>query len=756
MNSQARWSLLVFTTLILAQGGRAFAQWRPADSPLTTEWAADLNPENAWREYPRPQMVRTQWTNLNGLWDYAIVARDAERPESWEGKILVPFAVESSLSGVKKPVSPEQRLWYRRMFARPELADGGHALLHFGAVDWQCTVWVNGQQVGEHSGGFDPFTLDVTNALRDGENELVVAVWDPTDSSYQPRGKQVLRPQGIWYTAVTGIWQTVWLEPTPHEQIESLTITPDVDRSLAAVTVKANGGSSVKLTASLAGREVASATGNVGQPVELKVPNPQWWSPDAPNLYDLKVELQSANNAAVDSLDSYFGLRKIEVKKDDKGVNRLFLNNQAIFQYGPLDQGWWPDGLYTPASDAALKYDIEMTKKFGMNLARKHVKVEIDRWYYWCDKLGLLVWQDMPSSNVNNDNAEAKANFRRELGAIVDDLYNHPSIVMWVPFNEGWGQHDTPETTAWLEQRDPSRPINEASGWNDEGAGTITDMHRYPGPGMRPVEDKRVSVLGEFGGLGMPVRGHTWQAERNWGYVSYDTAEQLTDAYVNLLTAMRPLIGEGLSAAVYTQTSDVEIEVNGLMTYDRKLVKMDLDRIAAAARKLYGPPPSLKTLVATSEDEPQVWRYKTEAPGSRWFEPGFDDSSWATGPGGFGTEGTPGAHVGTEWNGETIWLRRKFNLTDLPAAGALFLRLHHDENVVVYLNGERITRQRGHTSAYELTVVNGNLAEMLKVGENVLAVRCEQTEGGQYIDVGLAVVSENESQQPVETTATAR
>jgi hypothetical protein len=748
----SQFACVAATVLALAAAApSSAADWQPAQSPLMTPWAADLRPENAWREYPRTQMVRPQWTNLNGLWDYAIVDRDAEQPEAWDGQILVPFAVESALSGVKKRVSPRQRLWYRRTFDRPELTDGGRALLHFGAVDWQATVWVNGKQIGEHEGGFDPFTFDVTDALKDGENELVVAVWDPTDRGRQPRGKQVRRPRGIWYTPVTGIWQTVWLEPVPADHIESLKITPDLDAGVARVEVNAAGGSRVRLVASLDGDDVAAAEGATGDAIELKIDSPQLWSPDAPRLYDLRVELL-ADDKAVDAVDSYFGMRKIEVKKDDKGVNRLFLNDVALFQYGPLDQGWWPDGLYTPASDAALKYDVEMTKKFGMNMARKHVKVEIDRWYYWCDKLGLLVWQDMPSTSIDEDNDEGKENFKTELKAMVDDFYNHPSIVMWVPFNEGWGQHDVAETVAWMEAYDPTRPINEASGWHDRGTGTVSDMHSYPGPNMRPVEEKRVSVLGEFGGLGMPVKGHTWQDERNWGYVSYDTADKLTDAYVELLTAMRPLIGAGMSAAVYTQTSDVEIEVNGLMTYDRKLVKMDLDRIAAAAKRLYGPPPTMAVVVPASDVEPQTWRYAVEKPAEGWNEPGFDDSAWKSGPGGFGTRDTPNTTIGTEWNGEDIWIRRTFTLDEIPE-GDLHLRMYHDEDAEVYINGRQVARAEGYVTGYKLFACDGATSELLREGENTLAVHCRQTDGGQCIDVGLTVIREPDATAKDEVAA---
>lgn len=750
---------LAAALLLAACGLARAADWRPAPGPLMTRWAADLTPDNAWREYPRPQMVRPDWTNLNGLWHYAIRPKADAQPQSWDGDILVPFAVESALSGVKKPVTPDERLWYRRTFDRPKIADDGRLLLHFGAVDWQATVWVNGREVGEHAGGYDPFTFDVTDALKDGANELVVAVWDPTDTSYQPRGKQVLKPEGIWYTAVTGIWQTVWLEPVPKQAIASLKIVPDVEKSAVSVTVAAPAGAQVRLIAKSEGQQVATAEGAANEPIELKIPAPKLWSPDAPHLYDLRVELLGENGKVdakpLDAVDSYFGMRKIEVAKDDHGILRLMLNNQPLFQYGPLDQGWWPDGLYTPASDAALKYDIEMTKKFGMNMARKHVKLEIPRWYYWCDKLGLLVWQDMPSSNVNDASAEAKANFRRELTTLIDAVRNHPSIVMWVPFNEGWGQHDVADTVAFVEKYDPSRPVNEASGWHDRGTGTVSDMHNYPGPGMRPVEAKRVVVLGEFGGLGMPVAGHTWQDKANWGYVSYDDKEKLNDAYVALLTAMRPLIGEGLSAAVYTQTSDVEIEVNGLMTYDRALVKMDIDRIAAAARRLYDPPPVATTLVPTSERDAQQWKYAFDPPADAWTEQGFDDSAWKTGPGGFGTPDTPGAVVGTRWDGSDIWLRRTFDVKDVTA-GDLWLRIHHDEDAEVYLNGQRIARAKGFTSAYGLQVCEADARDRLKEGDNTLAVHCHQTRGGQFIDVGLQVLTEQAAAPAAASAAAAR
>ena len=735
--------LALWILILLLSGICCAADWQPAQGPLTTPWTEEVSPDHVWSEYPRPQMVRPHWTNLNGLWDYAIVARDADQPQDWDGEILVPFAVESALSGVKKTVLPEQRLWYRRAFDTPNRQAGERVLLHFGAVDWQCTLWINGKKVGDHTGGNDPFSFDVTEYVTHGDNELVLAVWDPTDVGYQPHGKQVLKPGGIMYTAVTGIWQTVWLEVVPRTHVESIKITPDVDRSLVTVSVQANGAAAVEIKAMDQGQVVASQTGRTGEAIELQIPEARLWSPDVPTLYDLRVTLRQ-DDQPTDTVTSYFGMRKIEVSPDDDGVLRLKLNNEVLFQYGPLDQGWWPDGLYTPPSDDAIKYDIAMTKKFGMNMARKHVKYECARWYYWCDRMGLLVWQDMPAGDSGR-NEESKTNYTNELKAMIDTLHNFPCIVMWVPFNEGWGQFDTPKVVKWLQEYDPTRPVNEASGWHDRGSGDVSDMHSYPGPGTRPAEKNRVVVLGEFGGLGMPVKGHTWQGEKNWGYVSYETSEALTNAYVDLLTQMRPLIGQGLCAAVYTQTSDVEIEVNGLLTYDRQVVKMDLDSIVSAAEKLYLPPPKVTTLVPTSQFKARTWSYTTEKPAAGWHQVSFNDSHWKQGPGGFGTKDTPGAVVKTTWDSSDIWMRRAVTIDELPSEGDLGLSIHHDEDAEVYVNGQLVKRLTGYVGSYQLVTLPAKALKAFKPGNNTVAVHCHQTRGGQFIDVGLIVIQE---QQP--------
>ncbi|NIM52291.1 MAG: hypothetical protein GTN62_13465, partial [Gemmatimonadales bacterium] len=459
---------------------------------------------------------------MNGTWDYAIRDSAAARPVEFDGHIVVPFPVESQLSGVMRRVAPNERLWYRRTFSLPDVPEGHRWLLLFGAVDWLARVYLNGEQVGEHRGGYDPFTLDITDALiPQGEQELVVSVWDPTDQGDQPRGKQVLDPHGIWYTAVTGIWQTVWLEPVADVHITGLRIVPDVDAGVVTVSVRAAnaaGAARVRAVASAEGRPVAQAEGTLAGVVTLRIPNARLWSPDDPFLYDLTVRLEDS-----DSVQSYFGMRKISVDRAEDGHQRLFLNNQPLFQFGPLDQGWWPDGLYSAPTDEALRYDVEVTRRLGFNIARKHVKVEPARWYYHCDRLGLMVWQDMPSGN--NDSDEGKEEFAAELRRVVDALYNHPAIVMWVPFNEGWGQHDTERYVEWLKQYDPTRLVNNASGWSDRGVGDVVDIHRYPGPGMPRLEETRAAVLGEFGGLGLPVEGHLWVNRDNWGYRTYDTRE---------------------------------------------------------------------------------------------------------------------------------------------------------------------------------------------------------------------------------------
>ncbi|MBS0261703.1 MAG: glycoside hydrolase family 2 [Planctomycetes bacterium] len=740
-----------------------YAEWKPKQAPLMTRWAKDVDPARPLPEYPRPQLVRQAWQNLNGLWNYAIRPKNDAQPTNFDGDILVPFPVESALSGVMQSVGADKRLWYRRSFEIPAQWSGQNVLLHFGAVDWETSVWVNGKSVGLHRGGYDPFTFDITDALKStGPQELIVDVWDPTTRGSQPVGKQHDRPEGIWYTPTTGIWQTVWLEPVPRSFIRGLKITPQVDTNSVVVEAQVTGQPAdgkiaidIGLRNTAAGQPVRTitATGAPNQPivVSLGTEPAALWSPDAPVLHDLTVKLLTGpaggTATVVDAVGSYFGQRKSSIGPDENGVTRILLNNKPLFQFGPLDQGFWPDGLYTAPTDEALKSDIEITKQYGFNMARKHVKVEPARWYYWCDKLGLLVWQDMPSSadghiapgrGEGTRPEETVRNFERELKALIDTHRNVPSIVMWVPFNEGWGQFDTVRIAKLVKDYDPTRLVNCASGWNDFPAGDVHDIHVYPGPASPKPETHRAAVLGEYGGLGLPLPGHTWQNQKNWGYRSFTSVGDLTAAYLQLTNRLRPLVGSpGLSAAVYTQTTDVEIEVNGLLTYDRAVAKLKPEVLAPAHRRVYGPPPRLIERVPTSQTMAQEWKFTFDKPADNWFEAAFDDTGWKAGPGGFGTRGTPGSQVRTEWKSNDVWIRRSFTLDEKLNREHLQLVLHHDEDAEVYLNGVLAVKAAGYTSDYQWFDIAPAARQALKAGRNTLAIHCRQTGGGQYIDAGL-------------------
>ncbi|HCC85216.1 MAG TPA: beta-galactosidase [Porphyromonadaceae bacterium] len=572
------------------------AQWQPAGDKIKTRWASQIDVNKVLPEYPRPIMERAEWQNLNGLWDYAIQPVGSQKPAGFDGEILVPFAIESSLSGVQKRVGRENELWYQRTFTVPAKWKNNRILLHFGAVDWKADVWVNDVKVGQHTGGYTPFSFDITPALVNGKNKLEVKVWDPTDQGFQPRGKQVNKPEGIWYTPVTGIWQTVWLEPVPEKYIENIRITPDIDKKTLSVEALVNTASSadrIEVTVKEGGQVVATAQSINNLPVEIAMPeNMKLWSPDSPNLYDLEITLWDGAKV-LDKVNSYAAMRKYSIKRDDKGIVRLQLNNKDQFQFGPLDQGWWPDGLYTAPTDEALEYDIIKTKDFGFNMIRKHVKVEPARWYTHCDRHGIIVWQDMPSGDrgpgwnsrdyfkgpESMRSAESEANFRKEWKEIIDYLYSNPSVGVWVPFNEAWGQFKTKEIVEWTKQYDPSRLVNPASGGNHYPVGDMLDLHNYPDPQLYLYDAQRATVLGEYGGIGWANKDHLWEPNRNWGYVQFNSSKEVTDEYVKYAEQLKKLILQGFSAAVYTQTTDVEIEVNGLMTYDRELVKVDEERV---------------------------------------------------------------------------------------------------------------------------------------------------------------------------------
>ena len=570
----------------------AQAQWKPAGDKIKTKWAEQINPQNVLPEYPRPQLERTDWVNLNGEWEYAIKPKGEVEPNSFDGNILVPFAVESSLSGVQKEVGENNELWYKRSFAVPANWKNKDVVLNFGAVDWKADVFVNDILIGSHQGGFTPFSFNITPYLTGKSNQkLVVRVWDPSDRGYQPRGKQTSNPEGIWYTPVTGIWQTVWLEPVATNHITSVKSIPNIDNGTMNVTVGTSqpcNTAVVEVKLLDKGQVVASAKGVQGKELRLAVQNPTLWDTSNPYLYDMKVSL-TKDGKVVDDVKSYTAFRKISSKRDANGIMRMQLNNKNLFQYGPLDQGWWPDGLYTAPTDEALLYDIVKTKDWGFNMIRKHVKVEPARWYYHCDKEGILVWQDMPSGDMGNQwaphtynggtdkerSSASIANYYQEWKEIMDLCVSHPSVVVWVPFNEAWGQFDTEKVAEWTKNYDPSRLVNPASGGNHRACGDILDLHNYPGPSMFLFDPQRVTVLGEYGGIGLPLENHLWWNKRNWGYVQFKNSDEVTAEYVKYANELKEMVDRGFSAAVYTQTTDVDGEVNGLMTYDRKEIKIN-------------------------------------------------------------------------------------------------------------------------------------------------------------------------------------
>ncbi len=621
----------LLSLIVLGFGLSANAQWAPVGKEIKTPWASEITPENVHQEYPRPQMVREKWANLNGLWNYAITDLNANTFKA-EGEILVPFAVESSLSGVGRRITKENSLWYEREFSVPSSWKGQNIILHFGAVDWKAEVFVNGQLVGEHKGGYDPFSYDITPYLnKSGKQKVVVKVFDATDNSMQPRGKQCIINSAIWYTPVSGIWQTVWLEPVnkthiqdyyPVSNLAKSTLTVDVKtvnayvRDIVEVELLEGGiGYNPEMPSD---NVIAKAVVSKGKAV-INVPEMKTWSPDSPYLYGMRITI-TRDGKIIDQVEGYTAMRSIKAQ-NDKSPNqykRMALNGKNLFQYGPLDQGWWPDGLYTAPCDEALKFDIVKTKEMGYNMIRKHIKVEPARWYYWCDVLGMMVWQDMPSigdfagtqlrsrdldvqkavKNVWSKDSllggteceipqEWKDNFYNEWTNIMTALRGFQCIVCWVPFNEAWGQFDTPEVVKYTKKFDPTRLVNESSGGNFHLVGDIIDVHHYPHPAMNVFEAKFINVLGEYGGIGYPVPGHTWEIDRKWGYgKNKQSSEEVMQQYEVYAEMLKVFVQTGCAAAVYTQTTDVEGEINGLMTYDRAVIKVDIPKLAEINRSV--------------------------------------------------------------------------------------------------------------------------------------------------------------------------
>ncbi|WPQ63327.1 glycoside hydrolase family 2 TIM barrel-domain containing protein [Chitinophaga sancti] len=560
--------------------------WEMQPVGIKTRWAKDVHPGQVLPEYPRPQMVRNQWENLNGLWEYAITTKEQETtPNTFEGKILVPFPIESALSGVKKPLLPTQRLWYKRTFTKPNTQNGKRVLLNFGAVDWQATVFVNGKKIGSHTGGYQNFSFDITDALKSGTNELIVSVYDPTDQGPNPRGKQTLNPQNIMYTASSGIWQTVWMETVPTAYITNIYMTPSVDSGFLRLAVNSSDNNK-KYTIEAIASNGSTIKGKPGEQLLLPVSNARLWSPDDPYLYNLSVRLLS-NGKIIDTIGSYFGMRKIEVRKDDQGIERLFLNNKYTYHLGVLDQGFWPEGLYTAPTDSALQFDIMAIRNMGFNTIRKHIKIEPARWYYHADKMGILVWQDMVT--CGGGDIIAHEEFEKENKENIAQLHNYPSIVIWVLFNEGWARYDQQRLTEWLKHADPSRVVDGHTGENYDdhspknlnhkwASSDLTDIHDYPGPGIAPYIPGKARVLGEWGGVRVPTPNHQWNDANGWGYIQVPASE-FSRKYAFMIKHLKVYEEEGLSGSIYTEPFDVETEENGLMTYDREVIKMPAESL---------------------------------------------------------------------------------------------------------------------------------------------------------------------------------
>ena len=715
--------------------------WKMQQAKLMTSFSARIDTSNVFPEYPRPQMVRSTWMNLNGIWQFQPGAAEDILPTgSLSSKILVPFPVESAISGVMKHYD---RLWYKRTFILPAKWSGKRVLLHFGAVDYESEVFVNGQSVGVHTGGYDPFTYDITAKLTgSGPQQLVVRVYDPTDLGGQPRGKQTLHPGGIMYTPVTGIWQSVWLEPVAQTAISDLRMVPNIDNATLKLSVNTVGDATgLTIVAKVKDKTniIKTVSGDANSALIISIPKQKLWTPDSPFLYDMQVKLLK-NGSVIDSVNTYFGMRKISVGKVD-GFQKMLLNNKFVFEIGPLDQGFWPDGIYTAPTDSALRYDLVKMKELGFNMVRKHIKVEPYRWYYWADKLGLMVWQDMPSANSYTDVHPPvdETAYQSELERMVKTHWNSPCIIMWDIFNEAQGQHNTVGLVNNVKSLDPSRLVNQASGGNFEGAGDLLDIHSYPAPAC-PTSSTQALACGEYGGIAYGIANHNWG--NGFGYVTVSNAIDYLNMYDGFATDLAySKTNKGLSAAVYTQITDVEVEINGLMTYDRAIVKANVAKLRASNVKTINQKIFLTELLPTSIESGRTWKYTTADPASNWYDASFNDANWSSGLGGFGTTGTPGAVVRTNWSTSDIWMRQKFNLGPLSqrVIDNIIFRVHHDENCEIYINGSLATSLTGFTSGYAIVPLTQRSKALLKANsENVIAVHCHQTGGGQYIDLGIS------------------
>ncbi|MGQ8336730.1 glycoside hydrolase family 2 protein [Sunxiuqinia sp. A32] len=745
---------LFFRLLVLLIGtflaSTVYSQnWTLKQAPLMTRWADDLDIENLLPEYPRPQMERADWLNLNGVWEFQVGEAGENPPigKTLSDTILVPFPVESALSGV---MEQHEHIWYRRTFSVPEDWDGKQILLHFGAIDWESEIFINGKSLGIHQGGYDEISYNISPYLVKGiEQELLVRVYDPTEAKGIPRGKQETPPHNllIMYTPVTGIWQTVWMEPVENCHIDQLKMTPDIDNDQLKLAVFAdNIQAGVKVVAKAFdnGKIVATVTGTAGNEFSIPIKDAKLWSPKSPFLYDLTVELVKGSTV-FDKVDSYFGMRKVSIANEG-GNPKIFLNNEFVYNLGFLDQGYWPDGIYTAPTDEALKFDVQIQKDFGYNMVRKHLKVERQRWYYWADKLGIMVWQDMPSANSYRHNPPPvdTLQYRKELERMIDGRYNSPSITTWVIYNETQGQKDengnnlTGRMVELVRSKDSSRLINPASdNIFKDYVGDILDYHSYPSP--RAIESETMATAcGEFGSVGFALEDHEWMPDSGVSMIMVNTAEKLEDIYEGYIQMLAQYKSEdGMSGAVFTQLTDVEQEINGFLSYDR-VSKVDIDKMKKINEKLIE-----NVIVKTDEILPiasnaaTVWKYTFKEPAKNWTTGSFDDASWELGQAGFGHGNIEKGKVNTNWDTDKIWLRKSFEINQIDSDD-LFLKIMHDEDFEVHINGVLAASGKGHSSKYELLVISDEAKKSLKIGSlNTIAVYCKQTVGNQFIDVGI-------------------
>jgi len=746
----------------------SFAQkWEMKQARIMTPWAEKVDPRKVLDEYPRPQMVRANWTNLNGVWDFTKVDKiEYNTAQKYDQKILVPFPMESAISGIMDTNHMENRgkvFAYRKKFTIPNSMKNEDILLHFGAVDWKCEVYINGQKVGDHKGGFDPFYFNISSAInpKKKEQEICVFVQDYQEFGGYPHGKQKIGEKIIWYTPATGIWQTVWLESVPKTYIEKLVIRPNIDNQTINVKVLSENMQphTKAVIRVFDGQKLISTTNDVPVGVETSIiiPEMKLWSPESPFLYDLKVELTD-NGKAVDKVDSYFGMRKISVEYFN-GHPTMFLNNKHYFHYGVLDQGYWPDGIYTAPTDEALKFDLEKTKEFGMNMSRKHIKVEPARWYYHCDKMGILVWQDIPNpgfgenGKIIGEDMDIRENFHDEMVRIMKSLENHPSIVLWTVYNESWGQPGEKVSKKSLDiarETDSTRLLSIASGWNDYEYGDIKDTHWYPQPNVLPNPmNKRVSVCGEYGGITLLIDGHRWIGGSDMKYTQVYSKDELANTFIGFVNQILGLQANGLCAAVYTQITDVEDEEQGLITYHRKVIRVDekqMTEVSKAVQRNITHTSVPVMPVSQAGNMVSKWRYYTSdkpLTTDSWKDASFSDGAWHEGFAGFGNGDMQGANINTKWTDSYIYLRKWYGFDSMREGNIdkLQMQVFHDEDCEVYINGILAADLSGNINRYSFAEINQTAKASIKIGkQNLIAVKCKNKVGNQFIDLGFSQV----------------